>query len=368
MPEIPESRRREIDQLLRQVAAGTSGAHQLVSLDHDELRNLVEALPVAILISTDGDCSQIWGNAAARELFRLPEGRNFSRTAPANELPPFEVYANGEPARPEDLPLQRAARTGQPVAKSECEIRFLSGRRIFIAGHSIPIRNTAGELCGSLGAFLDVTPERQEVETSAMISKEMSHRLRNTIALIQFISRSSLEPLIGPAAYATYEHRLVSLANYQDLLHRDSWRGAQLAKIVDLATAGLGAGTALQISASGPDVSVSDPIALALSMILHELAINAVKYGALSVPGGKVQVTWDFVSCAEASSIQLRWSELGGPPVEKPTMTGCGTSMMTAAARALPCGQLDRDFTPTGLRATLTFANQEDGPASRHAQ
>jgi PAS domain-containing protein len=225
--------------VLQHVVPGVIGEGGAVSVDADELWILLDALPVAVLVSTDRACTRIWGNAAARAHYQLSPGQNFSRTAPEDELPPFQIYSNGELVAAEDLPLQRAATSGEPVAQSECEIRFTDGRRIFIGVHSIPIRDSVGEVCGSIGAFLDLTPQHRELEMAKIVSREISRRLRNTFSIIQAISRRMLRPLLPADAYEAYEDRLAVLARRQDLLNAASGAAPRIDHVVDGALAGI---------------------------------------------------------------------------------------------------------------------------------
>jgi len=355
MPERLRAQRAGIDRLLQHVVAGVVGDAATVHLDRTELWTLLDALPIAILISTDRACSRILGNAAARRLYQLPEGQNLSRTAASEELPPFEVFSDGKLTKPDDLPLQTAARTGLPVAQSECEIRFADGRRIFIAGHSIPVRDQFGQVCGSIGAFIDLTPQRREFELLQAVAQEMSHRLKNTLTIIQSISRRTLKPNVSAETYAAYEDRLVLLSKYQDLLHQREWRSPTVAQVVALSLDVLTIGGEQRVTTCGADVALSAAAALTLSMIVHELATNALKYGALSVPDGRLAVSWQAGGKAGAQTIAFDWRESGASSVAEPASCGFGMSMMASIARALPGGQFGVEFLPTGLSASLSF-------------
>lgn len=355
MPERLRAHREGVDRLLQHVLAGVVGDKPSVNLDRDDFYALLEALPVAMLVSSDRACTRIWGNAAARQLYQLPDGQNFSRTAAADELPPFEVYANGKPAVSEDLPLQRAARSGVAVSQPECEIRFTDGRCIFIAGHSIPIRNDYGEVSGSIGAFLDLTPQHRELEMLEAVSREMSHRLKNTITIVQSIARKTLRPNLDPDVFAAFEERLISLSRHQDLLHRHDWKSATLHQVAGIALDGLGDLAGERVCVKGPEVRVSAETALMLSMILHELATNAVKHGALATAAGEVSIGWEVCSGEGAETLRLLWAETGEHPAVPRRAAGFGTTMMNTVARGLPQGRLDVQISPT-MSAVLSFA------------
>ena len=355
MPDRLRAHRDGIDCLLQHVVTGVISQTATINIDRDELWTLLDALPIAVLIGTDRTCGRILGNKAARHLYRLPEGQNLSRTARSDELPPFEIFSDGQPANPEELPLQKAARTGEPVAQSECEIRFADGRRIFIAGHSIPIRDQFGQVCGSIGAFLDLTPQHREIEILQVVAREMSHRLKNTLAIVQSISRKTLKPSVNAEAYAAYEDRLILLSKYQDLLQESDWQNLTIAQVITLALDALAIDGSQRMSTSGPTISISASAALTLSMVLHELATNAVKYGALSVPEGNLAVSWETTGASGPEKVKLSWRESGGPAVQEPASCGFGMSMMASIAGALPDGHFEVEFFPAGLFASLYF-------------
>jgi PAS domain S-box-containing protein len=143
-----------------------------LALDPTQFQALLDTLPVAVLFSLDRECHQMDGNAAARVLLRALPGQNLSRSANPRELPPFTVFVDGAPVAPDDLPMQKAARTGRPVPRSECEVRFPDGSHIFLEGHSVPLLDKAGAVCGSIGAFVDISAvKRLESENRALTAQ-----------------------------------------------------------------------------------------------------------------------------------------------------------------------------------------------------
>lgn len=347
---------RDLDNWLHNVVAGVLDHSDVISVDRAELWMLLDSLPAAILISTDRACTKIVGNVAAGVLLKAPAGRNLSQSAPEADLPSFKVFTDGQLTLPEDLPMQVAARTGRPVARSECEIRFADGSRIFIAGHSIPIRNEVGEVVGSIGAFIEVTARKLELDQARIISRETSHRLKNTVALIQAISRQTLKRQLGRDAYDAYEARLVALAEFQELVYSAEAGEVLLADIVRVAISAIAAGTSGRAFFDGPAVMLGPELALSVSMIIHELATNASKYGALSTESGAVGISWRARASDNGIEIGLEWREHGGPTVTAPERTGFGSRLVKTVAKGLPHGRLDLDFQPEGVRARLAFA------------
>jgi len=342
--------RHRIDNWLKNIVAGVLDQADVVQVERSELWGLLDSLPVAVLISTDRACSRIVGNLAAQALLQVPLGANLSRSAAPEELPQFEVFSDGEPIHPDDLPMQRAALTGRRVSRSECEIRFADGNRIFIAGHSIPIQNGEGEVCGSIGAFVDVTEQRLQQESNALVAKEMAHRVKNTVSLIQALAHGTIRQQLDSADYETFEQRLVNLAHAQDLIGRSAWSVLSLHELIETAVGKVTQERLHDVSVTGPVVEVSADLALSLSMVFHELATNACKYGALG-RAGNVVIEWTV----ERDIVALTWTETGGEVRDNPK-PGFGSKLMQRIFRDLRGGKFGSQFGVDGLEAKLQFA------------
>jgi two-component sensor histidine kinase len=229
---------------------------------------LLDLLPVAVLISSDRDCTNIVGNVAARGLLNAPPIQNLSRSAPEGQKPPFTVYGNGQLISPNELPMQKAAATGVPVPRSECELRFDSGERVFIAGHSAPIFDDNGEPCGSIGAFVDITHIKRLEEQNRLLTRELSHRVKNTDSIIQAISYKTIRPLISPKSYATYEQMLIAIAKAHELLFEKTSAGAHLEEVIKAALGPIIGEMLQRVEIQGPALELSHQFAHAVIMIV----------------------------------------------------------------------------------------------------
>ncbi len=253
---------------------------------------------------------------------------------------------------PDDLPMQRAARTGERVDRSECEIRFNDRGSIFIAGHCIPIKDGNGEVCGSLGAFVDVTEQRQLLDRTDLLAREMVHRVKNTLSLVQSLAHNTLRDLVEPAEFSKFEGRLMSIANAQNLL-AETHVQVDLAALLAAAIAPVTQTLWDRVSLGGPELAIPGDLATPLSMIFHELATNACKYGSLSA-GGNIGVNWKVLP-QPGAVVSIDWIEGGGPLVRLPTRLGFGTKLIDRLARSLPNGKFSRQYGGTGLRAHVSF-------------
>lgn len=237
-------------------------------------------------------------------------------------------------------------------ASASVEYRVLSVRNgvRWIARDSRFERDTQGRPLRMVGAVQDVTDIKKAEETRELLSQELSHRLKNTLATVQAIASQSLRGIADKEAVAAFRARLVALGNAHDILIQKSWEGATVSDIVAavVTTLGLESG----VRATGPEITLGPQAALSLSLILHELATNALKYGALSKPQGQIDLSWDAQGRGKDAAFGLLWAERGGPLVTKPTKKGFGSRLIQLGL--VGNGGVVMDFLPAGLSVEIT--------------
>ncbi|HEX4159871.1 MAG TPA: PAS domain S-box protein [Rhizomicrobium sp.] len=193
----------------------------------------------------------------------------------------------------------------------------------------------------------DVTARKQAEESQQMLVGELQHRVRNTLATIQAIASQTLQSATAEER-KSFSGRILALANAHDVLTSDNWERAPLRHVVDRALAPF---QKERIAVTGPDVPLGARNALLTAMVLHELATNALKYGALSNGTGQVCLDWTVRESTEGKRLQLCWIERGGPPVREPTRKGFGSRLIE---RSLEETQVR--FEPEGVTCTLEMA------------
>jgi len=197
------------------------------------------------------------------------------------------------------------------------------------------------------GASRDLTQRKQAEEHQRLLLDELNHRVKNTLATVQAITSQTLRTARDlPSARESIERRIHSMARAHDLLTSHSWKGANLQDVVARA---LEAFTPAQVKISGEPVELSPKHTLTLSLALHELATNATKYGALSCPGGQVNVAW----AAQEGKLRLTWEERGGPPVAPPTRKGFGTRLLKALLAHELGGDMKITYEVSGVRCRV---------------
>jgi len=190
-----------------------------------------------------------------------------------------------------------------------------------------------------------------------LLIEELNHRVKNTLAILQAIAVQTFRTA-SKGEREKFEGRLRALAEAHNLLSREKWQGSGLQDVVDRVLQPYMLNNHDRIRMTGPTVPLSPRVAVVLSMIVHEIATNAAKYGALSNDTGTVTLDWEIV---EGQKLRLSWAEAGGPPVTAPVQRGFGSRLIERSARDQLGGEATVDFLPRGVAYTIICAlDQED--------
>ncbi|ATC23802.1 PAS domain S-box protein [Caulobacter vibrioides] len=199
-----------------------------------------------------------------------------------------------------------------------------------------------------LGAVVNITERKRAELHLRLLVNELNHRVKNSLATIQAIAAQSFNGQRDmDEAKEAFSNRIVALAEAHDLLTRENWEGAEMHDVAARVAALHGGDARFELS--GVAIRLSPKTALSLSMALHELATNAVKYGALSVPEGVVRIVWDMAPEPGAPRLDLTWTERGGPPVTPPQRRGFGSRLIERGLAAELAGAAVIDFQPEGV-------------------
>jgi two-component sensor histidine kinase len=212
-----------------------------------------------------------------------------------------------------------------------------------------------GTYLGHIGSWIDITDRKEAEERQALLVRELDHRAKNTLAVVQ--AALELTPAADLQSFTqAIKGRVAALARAHALLSAARWSGADLRALLEaellpfLGAAPAGNG---RVELGGPELTLAPHAAQALSMVVHELATNATKHGALSVPDGRVSVAWRLDP--DAGVLRLRWAEEGGPPVPgEPARRGFGSRVIETTVRRQLGGTLLRAWAPTGLVCEIT--------------
>lgn len=313
----------------------------------EHFRLLFENAPVAMLmVDHEGWIRQV--NASAETLFHYRKDELIGQQV-GNLLP--------EEVRPRHARL-RAAYHSAPTARPMGEGRELFGRRK--DGENIPVEiglnpMFAGDKTFVVASIVDIAARRRSEQRMQLIMRELTHRSKNLLAVIQAIAREAAASSSDVETFhRTFAERLRGLASSHDILVARNWEGAPLGDLVRSQLAFLGQGDTARIEIEGDSMMLAPEAAQNLGLALHELATNAVKHGALSAPSGKVRIAWEVTEDADHEPrLVLAWRESGGAPVEPPRHKGFGHVVLEDVVPGMLGGTAALAFAPEGINWTL---------------
>lgn len=280
------------------------------------------------------------------------------RMAAISGLPAGERRAESGQAlerhvHPEDLQAFRKAREAALASGDSFEVEFRcvrpdDRRTVCVRLVGAVSRDRKGRAERITGLVEDVTARRTEDDGRQHLMAELDHRVKNVLAAVQSLAQQSAKQTTSIDAFlANFGGRLKAMASANELLTAARWRGAA---IDHLAAAELGAISPGQTRWDGPELFLTPRAANALALALHELAANAVKYGALSTESGRVDLRW---TRTPAGGFELVWTESGGPRVSPPSRRGFGATLLEQVTSRELNGETEVEYRPSGVRATL---------------
>lgn len=217
-----------------------------------------------------------------------------------------------------------------------------------------PISDGDGTVTGIIVQGYDVTEEVEYEGRQELLIQELNHRVKNTLAVVQSIAQQTFRNVPDSApAMATFKARLHALGAAHGLLTESSWSPASVREILDLTIAASFGPLDGRVLLDGPHFLLNPEVALALTMIVHELTTNAIKYGALSDDAGRVQVGWSVNAGDDCDVLSLTWRERGGPPVASAPREGFGTRLIRTGITSKRGTKVDLRFEPEGVVCAL---------------
>ncbi len=213
-----------------------------------------------------------------------------------------------------------------------------------------PIKNSDGRIIGASKIARDISDRKRSEEARELLLNEIKHRVKNTLGTVQAIATQTFRSA-PKAERDAFIARLHALSDAHDLLTQQSWFSVGVRDVIERAVSPFQHRDRPRFLLAGPPVQLNPSNALLLSMVIHELGTNAVKYGALSNDTGAVDVAWNM---AAGGRLELSWTERGGRQVCAPSNKGFGTQMIERALRGEQ-GSAEFDYAPAGLRCRLAI-------------
>jgi PAS domain S-box-containing protein len=323
------------------------------------LRQSAERLQLALRAARMGDWT--WDATTdfvllsdrAAEIFGVPVDPPMTWTAMRSMLHPADAQKAAQA-------VETAVETNTLYDIEYRVRRSADGAKVWVAAQGQCIHDPDGTLVGITGVVQDISERKRTEERQHLLIRELHHRVKNTLATVQAIvgstarTASSIEDF-----YESFVGRIVSLAQTHNLLTEDYWQKASLAEMLRNELGPFDDGKA-RVTLAGPPVELTSEAAVPIGMAIHELTTNAVKHGALSIPGGSVEVLWRVIEDEEASRLVFAWTERGGPPVQVPSRQGFGSRLLQRVLATQLQADVQMDFDPDGIRFRMNVPLPRD--------
>ncbi|HXV26374.1 MAG TPA: PAS domain-containing protein [Alphaproteobacteria bacterium] len=318
-------------------------AEEALRISEGHFRTLTQAMPHLVWTSeADGACRYLSAGWA-----------EFLGPAPNQKLWRAAIH-------PEDragVDAAWAATESGENYESEYRLRRLDGEYRWFLSRAAPLCGEGGALIRWVGTCTDMTDRKHAEDRQRVLMAELDHRVKNTLAKVQAMAWQTMRTSESPQAFnEAFGARLQALARAHDMLNRSGREGATLGEIVRESLSPIAGRDDGRTVISGETIPLSGRAALTLSVVLHELATNAAKHGALGVPDGRVIVAWR----RRGGRIELNWAESGGPPVLSPTRRGFGLRLISESIGHELGGKVALDFNPEGLVCTIRLPASDE--------
>jgi PAS domain S-box-containing protein len=306
-------------------------------------RDLLNALPAAIYTTDAAGKITFYNEAAVAFSGRRPVLGSDEWCVTWKLFQP-----DGTPLPHDQCPMAVALKEGLPVRGCEAIAERPDGSRVHFIPYPTPFKDASGKVTGAVNMLVDITERKLAEERQRLLSNEVDHRANNLLAVVQALVRLTEAPT-APELKRSLEGRIMALAHAHVLLAQSHWTGADLQHLVSEEIAPYMGGGAPRVWQSGPMLTLEPAVAQSMAMIIHELATNAAKHGALS-GAGRVMVDWQK---DDAERLVFRWTEMGGPSPHGPAPCGQGRKMIEKAAASLR-GLARFDWRQEGLAFELS--------------
>jgi two-component system, chemotaxis family, CheB/CheR fusion protein len=345
--ETAKEEMQSVNEELQTINSELHGKNELLLQANSDLQNLLDNTQIATIFLDDDLCIRNF-TPAAREVFSL---RDSDRGRPMTDIVSLLSY---DQLREDVRRVQRSL----GVVENQLDLKDQSATYVM---RIRPYRTHANVISGVVITLTNISEQKLQHDHLQTLMKELQHRTNNLFAVIRGIAHQTVEISTSLADFEQqFGARVQSLARSNNLLVEKEWKGVLLNSLVEAQLAPFTGADPMRIEMVGPPVTIAGSTVQTLGLVLHELATNASKYGALSVPGGKVAVNWDFVGGGETpESFRLEWRERGGPPVEPTTRKGFGQFITDNMVRHSLGGTAELDLAPDGLRWTMTMPASE---------
>jgi PAS domain S-box-containing protein len=326
-------------------------AYEALREREHRLHQILNAIPAAIYM-TDAEGRITFYNEAAIEF----SGRQ--PTLGSDEwCVTWRLYqTDGTPLPHDQCPMAVALREQREVRGAEAVAERPDGSRVPFIPFPTPLRDHNGKVVGAVNMLVDITARKQAEEQQQALVNELNHRVKNTLAVVQSIALQTFRSSPQPEHFVEkFQGRLMALSKAHDLLTQRCWVRLGIGELLDAELEPYATAGQPRINREGEEIALSPRVALTLGMVLHELATNAAKYGALCSQAGRIDIRWMAGQTAAVPSLRFEWREAGGPAVLEPAQKGFGTRFIERSIVRDLGGELDLRFEHGGLQCRFEF-------------
>lgn len=336
--ETSKEEMQSINEELQTINTEMAHKNEALTRANSDLKNLLDSTEIATIF-LDNDLRIKNFTPGMADIFRL---RDSDRGRPITDIATALSYTG----------MADDARTVlRKLSVIEQEVQLKNSRMTFIM-RIRPYRTVDNAIDGVVITFVDISDRRRSQDQHEVLLHEMNHRVKNALATVQSIAAQSFRYTDTREAFQqTFMSRLAALAKTHDTLTKSHWETAPLRDLLAAELEPYGGSDSSRFILDGKKVQLSSQMALAFGLVFHELATNAVKYGALSVPTGQVEIAWQVDD--DKHRLRLHWKETGGPPVNKPGRRGMGSRVIESGLMHEFGGQARIDFNPAGVECSI---------------
>jgi PAS domain S-box-containing protein len=313
------------------------------------MRDLLEALPIAVYTTDAQGRINFFNKACIAMAGRTPElGEEWCVT--------WRLYAaDGTPLPHSECPMATALKENRAVRGVEAIAERPDGTMVPFIPYPTPLHDAEGKLIGAINMLVDITERKMAENRQKVLIDELNHRVKNTLATVQSLAGQTAHHAATKDAFLeTFERRLMALARAHDLLTVRHWENAPFDKLIHDVLVPLTGEQEQRVRFEGPAVEVDARTVLGFTLTLNELATNATKYGALSVPTGSLSISWSVLDHDGTKTLELHWREYGGPAVVAPRRRGFGSRLMERCVEGDLAGNFDLVFEADGVRCSIS--------------
>lgn len=319
------------------------------------MRDLLEAMPAAVY-TTDAEGRITFFNRAAVELS--------GRTPQLGDLwcVTWKLFNTDGSFLPHDqCPMAVALKENRAIRGVEAVAERPDGTRVPFTPYPTPLHDAEGNLIGAINMLVDITERKQAEDRQKNLIDELNHRVKNTLATVQSLaSQTARNAQDAKDGYTRFEARLLALSRAHDLLTKRHWGLTPLGVLAQEVLVPVFGHDSGRVVIAGDAVEVDTRVALNLTMTLNELAINALKYGAMSTDPGTLTVAWSVLPQPSGALLTVDWREQGGPAVSTPEREGLGSRLMKRCIERDLGGSFELDFAREGVHCRFSFMLAEN--------